>query len=490
MRDKNTVAVAIVLIVLLFLITPISICATSSYEHVYYGYVPPTTNIPQVAELIKGESVNYTVPEGVAILDVVGLDDGTYIEIWDIYTNVKIASDIVNKFEKKFFYIPAGSFFKLVSSKRVAALLCGGFDVFESDSEVVGGTSTFYPAVTGGFRGREFIFVAAPPFYGYAYHIDKIGHNFNLLALEKVDFTLSDSIEGWSTSGRLEQRGSFSILLQARRKITDYQNGAGRDVVFHLTTTGDVVVCCSALDDFIAVPALTGGYVGKTFYVAANQPVKGQEGRSISFIILPLEECKVTVYNLDLEILAEKTFTSSDVANINYWFHSLGTTGRFKIIVQSTGDICFMVGQTTGIADIKYLGDDITFIGARPDQEIRFYAPTMAILFAPEDLTATIDGSTVQMRKDEFRLIESGPHTVKANKHIIVQILASGSSGWISWGSYLIEPLDLDITFEELPYSFFEKKQDLTTYYIIAAIATTIAAVILVLRLKIRRVRI
>ncbi|MEM1581457.1 MAG: hypothetical protein QXK89_02970 [Candidatus Bathyarchaeia archaeon] len=479
------------MIALLLLTAPIGIRTASGTEHVYYGYVPPTTSIAggegdypqQVEELNKGVSVNYTVPTSVAILDVVGLKDGTYIEIWDIYANVKIASDMINKFEKKFFYIPAGTFFKLVASERVATMLSGGAWVFEPEGSVAG-TSTFYPSVTGGFRGREFIFMAAPGTHPYAYSKDRIGYNFYLFALDEADWALSDSIERWSTSGHLKQRDSHSTILQSRKHRYEYHNGVGGDVVFHLVTTSDVVVSCSALGDFIAVPALTGGYVGKAFYAPVSVTLE-EAGRSAAFIILPLEEGKVTVYNEALDIIAEKTFTSSDVANRNYWYHNLGI-GRFKLLVQSTGDVCFMVGQTEGTVDINSLGDDVTFVGARPNQEVRFYVPTAAVIFAPEDLVVSIDGGApIRMAKDEFRLLESGAHSIKADKHIIVQILASGSS-WDDWGSYLIEPLDLDVTFE-VPSGFFEKKQEYTTYVIAAVVVIAAIAAVLMLRRRSKR---
>ncbi|MBS7635119.1 hypothetical protein KEJ34_06485 [Candidatus Bathyarchaeota archaeon] len=460
-------------------------------EHVYYGYVPPTTNIAggegdypgEVDELIEGTVISYTVPSGVAILDVVGLEDDTYIEIWDIYSNVMLASEVIDKFEKKFFYISAGSFFKLVSSQRVAAMLAGGAWVFEPEGSV-GGTSTFYPSVTGGFRGREFVFVAAPGTHPYAYSKDRIGYNFYLFALRETDWSLSDVIERWTAGGHLKQRDSHTTILQSRKHRFEYNNGAGNNVVYRLTTTSDAVLSCSALGDFVAVPAITGGYVGRVFYAPVSVTLE-EEGRSAAFIVIPLEEGKVTVYNEALDTIAERTFTSSDVENRNYWYHNLGI-GRFKLIVQSAGNICFMVGQTEGVVDMDHLGDDITFVGAKPNQEVRFYAPTMAVVFAPEDLMISIDGGApIRMEKDEFRLLESGCHSVKADKHVIVEVLAGGSS-WDDWGSYLMEPLDVDASFE-VPEGFLEKRQEYTTYIIIAAVVIVVIAAALMLRRRGRR---
>jgi len=465
---------------------PTSAQVSADY-HVYYGYVPPSTDTAgaaggQVDELIRGELINYTVPSGVAILDIVGLVDGTTMEIWDIYANQKMYSATLNRLEKEFFYISFGTFFKIVTSNRIAALLNGGADIYEPDGreEPPGGTSTFYPAVTGGFRGKEFIFNAAPPTHAMAYSADRIGHNFYLMALDEVDWTLKDSVEVWSTSGRLGQRGTKTMLLQSRVFHQGIQGGAGDDVVFHLTTTGDVEVsCCAGLSDFVAVPAITGGYVGKLFYAPVTVTFEAT-GRTAAFIVVPLEEGQVTIYDRDLNVIATHSFTASDVSDRKYWYQELGV-GRFVLITESTGNICFMAGQTEGTVDISHLGDDITFIGSKPNQEIRFYAPTMALVFAPEALSVIIDGGApVQMAKDEFRLLESGVHSISADGHVVVELLAGGS-GWNSWGSYLIEPLDMDVSFEA-PENFLSKPVDYTVYIAGAAAAVIVVSAVFMIR--------
>ena len=470
-------------------------------EHVYYGYVPPSTDVlnpdvetevpgtdPEesgVDELIKGTLINYSVPSGMTLLDVVGLEDGTSVEVWDIYAKQKIDSATIDRFEKKLFYMPIGTFFKIVASKRIAALLNGGASIFEPDGreELPGGTSTFYPAVTGGFRGREFIFNAAPPTHPFAYSADRIGHNFYLIALEETDWSLSDSVNIWSTSGHLAQRATRTMLLQSRLFHQGTHGGAGNDVVFHLTTSSDAEVLCSALGDFVAVPAVTGGYVARLFYAPVSVTFQ-DVGRTAAFIVVPLEEGQVTIYDGNLNTMATHTFTETDVSDMDYWYYDLGI-GRYSLIAESTGDIAFMVGQTMGTAEIDYLGDDIAFIGSRPNQEIRFYAPTMAVIFAPETLTINIDGGApIQMAEDDFRLLDSGVHSLSADKHVVVEVLAAGA-GWNNWGSYLIEPSDVDVSFEA-PEDFTAKAVDYTIY--IAGGVVAVAVVVVLFMLRRRRV--
>jgi len=435
----------------------------------------------RVDEIIKGTLIDYVVPEGTTVLDIVGLEDGTSVEIWDIYANQKMNSTTLNKYEKKIFFMPVGTFFKIVSSKRIAALLSGGASVFEPDGreEPPGGTSTFYPSVTGGFRGREYIFNAAPATHPFAYSADRIGFNFYLMGLEETDWTISDSVGVWSTTEHLRQRGTRTMLLQSRIFHQGTHGGAGNDVVFHLTSGSDVEVSCCALGDFVAVPALTGGYVGQLFYAPIAVTFE-EAGRTGAFIVIPLEEGQVKIYDKDLNMIATNSFTASDVEERKYWYNDLGI-GRFNLIAESTGDITFMVGQTQGMAEIGYMGDDITFIGSRPGQEIRFYAPTMAVIFAPEALTMTIDGGApIQMAKDDFRLLESGVHSIYSEKHVIVEVLGAGA-GWYNWGSYLIEPADADVSFE-VPEGFLSKPVDYTMYIAGAAVAVIVVLAIFMMR--------
>jgi len=504
-RFKALVTATVLALLASMILLPVPANLQASPEHVYYGYVPPSTDVwnPNVVtgdapigergervvdEIIKGTLFNYTVPSGMTILDVVGLEDGTSIEIWDIYANREIESATINRLEKRMFFMPVGTFFKIVASKRIAALLSGGASVYEPDGreEPPGGTSTFYPAVTGGFRGREFIFNAAPATHPFAYSADRIGYNFYLFGLEETDWTLSDSVEIWSTSEHLRQRGTRTMLLQSRFFHQGTHGGAGNDVVFRLTTTRDVEVSSSALGDFVAVPALTGGYVGRLFYAPIAVSFE-EAGRTGAFIVVPLEEGEVKVYDKELSLIATHSFSASDVEDRDYWYHVLGI-GRFNLIAESTGDVTFMVGQTEGTAEIGYFGDDITFIGSKPNEEVRFYAPTMAVIFAPEASTITIDGGApMQMAQDDFRLLESGVHSISADKHVIVEVLAAGS-GWNDWGSYLIEPADVDVSFG-VPEGFMSKTVDYTMYIAGAVVAVVVVlAVFMILRRRARQV--
>jgi len=461
--------------------------------HVYYGYVPPSTSIGYVTELIDSETILYEVPPGHSILDIIGITDNTQVEIWDIYAMEKIHSVTVDRFEKEVYFIRDGTFFKIVASSRVAIMLSGGEHVHEgyewTGGTVValGGVGTFYPAVNGGFRGREFIFMVAPATSPTTQRKEQVGYNFLLMPLEGTEFTLSDRVNKFSTSESAKQRGTVSILFRSRLENETSWGSTGftigYDEVYRLTTSEDVMVSSAVVGDFIAVPAITGGYVGRLFYAPEHVTLQGI-GLTGAFIVIPLEEGSIKVYNKEIEVVATHSFTAADIEDMNYWYHNLGV-GRFELIVESTGDIVFMTGQTEGTEGVDFLGDDIAFLGSRPNQEIRFYAPTMAIVFAPEALMISIDGrAPVAMAKDDFMILEAGVHSVSADNHVIVEVLAAGLS-WDGWGSYLIEPVDADVSFE-VPEGFLSKPVDYTMY--IATAAVIVIAVLALFVMRRRRV--
>jgi len=219
-------------------------------------------------------------------------------------------------------------------------------------------------------------------------------------------------------------------------------------------------------------------------WTLAQDPIERRQVWTAAFIVVPLEEGQVTIYDGNLNTIDTHTFTETDVQDMDYWYYDLGI-GRYSLIAESTGDIAFMVGQTMGTTEIDYLGDDIAFIGSRPNQEIRFYAPTMAVIFAPETLTINIDGGApIQMAEDDFRLLDSGVHSLSADKHVVVEVLAAGA-GWNNWGSYLIEPSDVDVSFEA-PEDFTAKAVDYTIY--IAGGVVAVAVVVVLFMLRRRRV--
>ncbi len=453
----------------------------ASAEHVYYGYVPPSTDIENIDELINGEIRNYTPPPGTALLDIIGTEDNTKVEVYDISTGEKIVSITVDRLEKKTLFIPYGTYFKVVSNKRVIAHLVGGNDGPSMDR----GEAGFYPSVEGGFRGKEFIFIPMSVSDSYVTGHSN-GYNAYILGLTKADFELVDSSGVWSSKSTVDQHGAKMYLLWGRINHGDAAMGAGNSMIFHLTASDDVMVASMNSGALIAVPAVTGGFVGKLFLAPVHMSFRPGVGTA-GLLIIPCEPGKVEIYDASSgEKVAEKSFSESDVAQNTYWFRKFGQTREKEYIIKSTGNIVVYTGVTDGSEDPQDMGPDVTIVGARPNELIKVFVPTIGIIFAPEDVKVTIDGVMRRLKKDEFTLLDMGVHSIKADAPIIIELVCTKGTPW-AWGEYLIEPADILKSYE-IPEGFGEIKAGLNITMIVG-IAVVVIIVALAVFIMMRRRR-
>ena len=457
-------------------------------EHVYYGYVPVGTDAGDpneypvrrnLDELINSKIYNYTPPEGTALLDVIGIYDNTYVEIWGILAKEMLDSRTINELEKWTVFIKFGTFFKVVADKKVSVYQNGGHWSYEAT-----GDTTFYPSDQGGFVGKSFTFT--PPTFPDAYIAYRYGSNFLATALEDADVTIYDSTGEKVTSFSLRQGTSLPYnqgRLAGRVDHGASTAGGGNSIIFHAESTGLITVRTLNQRSFLAVPAVTGGFVGKLFVTQAILALD-EPGAEEVVIIVPIEPGKVSVYDNKMNLLAEKSFSQANIDGKEYWYHSLGKSSQ-TLIIKSTCKITVLEGATYIPAQlekttigIEDLGSNIAYMGARANEETRFYVPTTAVLFVPEDLTADIDGETKTLKRDEFVLFDSGVHSVTADHETIIQLNCAGhiiqieilkvtwaavyeeveevrQTPWTDWGSYLITVDDVKKTFE-VPGGFAE----------------------------------
>jgi hypothetical protein len=429
---------------ILFLVNIFVMC--QGEEHVYYGYAPPATDVGNAQEVIANKLFNYSVPPSTGLLDVLGLQDNTQVSLYDLFSGVLLNSTTVNRLQKVTFFIRYGTYFKLVSSHRVVAMVSGGASAYDSGEK--GGYSTFYPSEDGGFVGKNFIFIPATGTEMSLDYPQFVGYNLNLFALEDTLFKLSDAIGKFSTTESLKQRGTAHVLLQARVHAGQNMAGIGYDERFMLNSTNNVIIASATIDQVLYVPAITGGYVGKIFW-APDRVTYQEPGRSVVLVIVPLEPGKVTVYDKDLNVLAEHTFTTADVSANSYWFKSFGI-GIFDFIIKSTGNITVLASQTNTNISEDFIGSGITFLGTRPNQEVKFFTPSSAIVFSSQDQTVIVDGQKRSVKKDEVILLGSGVHSIKGTGVLTIEVLAPGVGSFQKWGSYLIEPIDILKSYENI----------------------------------------
>ncbi len=443
--------------------------STAQYRYVYYGFVPTaSSDMGNVIELVDGVVSNFTPPSGHAILDIVGTEDNTKVEVYDILNKRVIAEFTIDRLKKETLFIPYGTFFRVSSDKRVAAYLFGG-------SGYPGyGSDTFYLSVDGGFIGKEFIFLASTMTDSYS--AERRGVNLWMYGIESSDYKIVDSSGFEVGTGHVDMHGSKGSFLACRVAFGDEIAGAGNSIIFDVSTSGDVLTACLTSSGLMAVPAVTGGFVGRLFVVPAFLSLD-EPGATVMLIVVPLEAGEVKVYDESLREMLSHTFSDSDVAQMKFWYHNLGKTRR-TLLIKSTCDITVMVGNTLVSEDIDHLGDDITFLGTKPNQEVRFYAPTMAVVFAPKECDAIIDGVSQHLVADNFVLLEKGVHSVKANTSLIIEVLATPGT-WDHWGNYLISPDDVDIEYTP-PEGFGEARGGGLSMTMIGGIVVVVVIVVLV----------
>ena len=467
------------LLVLSIILLNTSFTALGAEEHVYYGYIPPSTDLVELIDLVDGVQYNYTPPSGSAILDIVGIHDNTKVEIWNIVTGEKMYTFTISPLEKKTIFMPYGTYFKIVSNKRVFASIVGGNDYpggVTGEGHGTGGTGTFYPSAEGGFIGKEYIFIPMTVTAGLVAY--EAGSNMLILGLEDIDFQVVDSSGKWSLKGSLKQHEAKRYLLWCRIQAGfPPAVGAGNSMIFKLQTSHNTLVAAVNTGCLVAVPALTGGFVGKIFYLPSFFSYKLTEGSVAALLITPIEPCKVEIYEAKtLEKIAEQSFNKEDIAENKFWFYKLGAAREKEYIIKSTGKVTVLAGSTMAADQPEYLGPDVTFLGAKPNEEIRFYVPTLAVVFSPEDAQVTIDGQIMKLRKDSYTLIDTGTHTIKSDQVVIIEIIST-SIGLVRWGTCLIEPIDILKTYE-IPSGFAQKKETFPTWIIYVAIAVIIVVAI------------
>ncbi|MFQ6095719.1 MAG: hypothetical protein ACE5NN_06215 [Candidatus Bathyarchaeia archaeon] len=453
----------------------------NSSTHVYYGYVPISTDTgfpypdevsaspppPRtILEIINGEHYRYIPPEGTALLDIIGISDGTNVEIWDILAQQMLASKTINRLEKWTYFIEIGRFFKVVADSRVAVFLSGGYTMWSGSYYYRMGAETFYPCSDAGFIGKDFVFMSSITTDTYRSY--QAGSNLYIAALEKSDIEVVSSSGKRVLTASLDQYGVGKYFLAARLGAEEAAYGGGGDsIMFHMKSTGKVIAMCVTSRSLTAVPSVTGGFVGRIFYAPIYLTIE-EEGSAAAFVVVPIEPGEVTVYDSKFNVVGEKTFSQADIDNKVYWFKNMGSA-KDLLIFKSTGDITVMVGCTYLGPTVKKevgaedLGDDITFLGAKADQRIQFYVPTLGVVFATKDCVATIDGETKTLKEDEFVLVEQGVHSVKADAEVVIQILAASNPArivvedrqWTDWGSYLLSTDDINVSYE-VPEGFGE----------------------------------
>jgi len=421
--------------------------------YIFYGYAPPTSRSAFTETIIGKEAQRYRdhwinastwhPPR----LDVIGLNDSTVVEVWDLVEGRLIESFTVGRMVLHSLTLENGTYFKVVSDKPIVALLSGGGLVLGGG---MGLFASFYPSTDGGLSGREFIFLAGPTMWVPPLNLS----DYHIFGVENAH------IRVYAGDALVQE---LDVAANAFKK---FSAPSGR--VYRVTSSGRILVAGLALETFKYLPSLAGGFVGRHFM--GMLPYAGS-GAKESLMVVAVQDSDVGIYDLTKpgwSIALSGPDVRRSLRAGEQWFIHLDA--QKPIRVEGTGDITVLIATggprwgtppADNVTTPENIGDDVSLIGARPGETLSFYAPTEAVIFAAGDGVGEIDGVPVSLERDRFYTAGSGVHTVSAEVPVIVEVLGWADTweawggrlahGYDNWGSYLLSVQGLAVSYPEPP---------------------------------------
>jgi len=383
----------------------------------YYGHIPPGSS-----------------PE----LIVVGFNDDTSVELYDITdpSNPELLnSTTLNKGRAAVIYVYKAHYkpryFKVVSNKRIGVLL----------TEITVG-STLYPAITGGFAGKEFVLMSRMP---------KYGKYTAVYAYEDAKATLYDEKGNKIMEIEIPQGKGVNLDLVPKKP-------------YRLVSTGRLLIISMAEDCITYLVDEQGRLKGKHFGGGGFSPPMG--GNEIGVVVIPYEAGEVKIYDNNGKLLASHVFEEAEAELMVPWVVKLGGKPKeFKVV--STGMISVLAGNMDSSGSF---GDDAASIVIPADEKVGLYMPSYAYaaIIASESTTIAVGGELRELDEDEHLLIVVDPSildylnatesssdivvlpvgtnatAVRATRPVTVQVNYLG--GWDNWCTYILAVEDAELS--------------------------------------------
>jgi len=370
----------------------------SENEHVYYGFVP--REVWTLRETRGTDAVVWAIgPETVmrrAFLKLVGNHDGTTVRVYTLPDKGLVDEFSLGKLETASVELPNGTFFRLVSTQPLGVVLIGGVD-FE---RAYGSTSTFIPAVDGGYVGKEFVFMSVQgtqPWQGVV-----TSHWLN--ALEDSDVTV------WEKDGVKVNQFHVKANEVQRLSLTPH-------AVFRLVSSGYVMLQAWVMGA-LYYPAVEGGFVGKTFRGCAGAVEWWQPNMPPAFVTTSLTGSKATVYDTEFR---KKYASASIEAGSNLTMQVKALT----IALETEHPVMLMMHNT-----------GLTYTGLRAGQEALVFIPTggpttgEAYLFALKRTDLTLDDMRISLAPDGVFPLQPGLHKIAASENVVIEVMDWPSPEW------------------------------------------------------------
>lgn len=397
------------LMVLLLASTIFAAHVLSAEEYVYYGVIPGPIRYMAPVRLLHGAidpqaGWRLQSEAASALISIIAYEDNTNVKVYTLPGNNLVSEATLDAMEKHHVELPNGTVFKVVTSKLTTVMLLDTSMPNETTFE--GPTpAAYYPATDGSFFGKEFIFIASQGLAGSPYRI---------LALEDAEVTV------------YKEDGSTYLSLSL--KANEYKNIAlSAFKGYKIVSTGYIVIQTSGLgwgtERSFFIPAVEGGFVGKTFYTASTETSDWDPIEDCGFRISSLEDTEVEVWNVKFRRLIEEVEVKGGIGASVY-----PKAEEIMIKSEKPISVAFIHNGSIARSYSWSYGSGVTFMGVRPNEETMFFVPTNATvnvyIFAYEDTRVIIDDVEMILKADEYFVMDvPGFHKILADKNVVIEIM-------------------------------------------------------------------
>ena len=465
-RCSALLTIALISLILLSF-TEISISAQHGNTYIYYGYIPSRIFVNEFHEDSgRWEILKDTIMDH-GTVGIIGITDATDVKVYTLPDNRLVKNARIGRYEKLLVDLPNGTLFKICSTNPVSVMLMGGRLLDKGQLQ----TSTFFTSVDGGYVGKEFIFlqVGHPYFYPVlwvGWHYRHFGFSTRVMALEDSHITLKDE------NGRVIMKFDLKANEEKTLNVTHFR-------VYHLVSTGNVMVHSYTGGRSIFYPAIYGGFLGRVFYGGSNeQPYwKNPAYENWTFILTSTEDNHIRV----IDVHNRRLYFEMKIASMNATRLHINTPFW---ILESKKPVILMWKSS------DYKDGGLSILGLRANQTAAIYIPPReSYIFPYKDTIVTIDDIKMRLHEDEPYRLREGLHVISTTENILIEVVnMQRHQGVGTFAVCLPSIQSLNITHKGLkikPPLQFETgwRMPSWAYYIILVIAIILIAV----ALKIRR---
>jgi hypothetical protein len=357
---------------------------------------------------------------------VYALDDG----------NIKLETEFTLDSLTRYTTSSVGQFLKVVSEEPIMVCL------YSDNPSVNYESLSYYPGETGKFVDKTFSFLTVSPFLEI--------------------YALGDGVMEITN-----ETGTVALLVF---HDTYVKYNVTQDSHYTITSEVDLILNSDPVStwEWQAAPSTTGQFVGKIHYGYARAHGAFNKG---SVFVIAYDPGVVTITNLnDSSDTVQHIFQESG----EFWYY-LPDIYPYDAPLKIEGDIDTYV-QTGYSESYDSINSGTNYVGGRVtddnDIEYWFYVALdrEGVIFAPEDVTFTINGTETEMDADEYNLLSG---------HLLYHVISPKSLVILTQDvnnlGYVVVPSGIPDTKPEVA----EEVVDNTMIYVVVAVAAIVVVAVL-----------